>query len=37
MKKKYECPKVEIISIADLGDAYFGAMASSCTNGGKRC
>lgn len=37
MKKKYVCPKIEEISISDLGDAYFGAMASGCCNGGQRC
>ena len=37
VKKKFEKPVVVQFSIAELGKAYYGAMASSCCSGGQRC
>ena len=37
VKKKFEKPVVVQLSIAELGEAYYGAMASSCCSRGQRC
>lgn len=37
MKKAYTKPLVMVISDQELGEAYYGAMASSCCKSGQRC
>lgn len=37
MKKLYLAPVVLVLTNEDLGEAYYGAMASSCCVHGKRC
>ncbi len=36
-KKKYVKPEVVKISVKELGQAYYGAMASACCIGAQRC
>lgn len=37
MKKKYVSPVVLKFTSEDLGEAYYGAMASSCCSRSQRC
>ena len=37
MKKTYVAPIVLVLTNEELGEAYYGAMASSCCTGGQRC
>lgn len=37
MKKTYIAPVVLVLTNEELGEAYYGAMASSCCAHGQRC
>jgi len=37
MKKVYSKPIVLVLTDEELGEAYYGAMASSCCARGQRC
>lgn len=37
MKMDYKEPVVLVITNEELGEAYYGAMASSCCTAGQRC
>ena len=37
MKKVYLAPIVLVLTNKELGEAYYGAMASSCCSRGQRC
>ena len=37
MKKAFEKPLIMRLIISELGEAYYGVMASSCCSRGQRC
>ena len=37
MKKTFQKPLVMMLDVSELGEAYYGAMASSCCARGRRC